>query len=106
MKTRLKLIRGIGAALRPWPSVFKVLLVPTLLASAGAQTPAPQLADSNLRVRAVATGLASPTSMAFIGTNDILVLEKNTGRVVRVANGAVQPAAVLDLAVNFGSERG
>src|SRR5688572_8987980 len=106
MKTRLKLVGRIHAAMRPWPSVFKVLLVPTLLASAAAQTAAPQLVDSNLQVRAVATSLATPTSMAFIGANDILVLEKNTGRVVRVVNGTVQPAAVLDLAVNFASERG
>src|ERR687892_1719537 len=35
----------------------------------------------------------------------MLVLEKNTGQVKRVVNGAVQ-ATVLDLAVNFGSERG
>ncbi len=35
----------------------------------------------------------------------MLVLEKNTGQVQRVVNGAVQ-ATVLDLAVNFGSERG
>src|SRR5687768_8569795 len=104
MKTRVKLVGRIRAAMRPWPLVFKVLLAPTLLASAGAQTAAPQLVDSNLSVRAVATGLTMPTSMAFIGANDILVLEKNSGRVVRVVNGTVQPTAVLDLAVNFGSE--
>lgn len=43
--------------------------------------------------------------MAFIGRNDILVLEKNTGRVKRVVNGVVQ-SVVLDLAVNNFSERG
>jgi hypothetical protein len=35
----------------------------------------------------------------------ILVLEKSTGKVQRVINGKVQ-ATVLDLAVNFASERG
>ena len=35
----------------------------------------------------------------------MLVLEKATGQVQRVVNGAVQ-STVLDLAVNFGSERG
>lgn len=43
--------------------------------------------------------------MAFLGEDDLLVLEKNTGRVQRVVGGAVQ-STVLDLAVNFGSERG
>ena len=35
----------------------------------------------------------------------MLVLEKNTGRVQRVVDGAVH-STVLDLAVNNGSERG
>ena len=65
----------------------------------------PRLVDRNLAVRAVVSGLVTPTSMAFLGPDDILVLEKNTGRVQRVVGGAVQ-GTVLDLAVNFASERG
>jgi aldose sugar dehydrogenase len=84
---------------------FTFCLVPALVGPVLAQD-APQLVDSNLSVRTVATGLGSPTSMAFIGTNDILVLEKATGRVRRVTNGTVQATAVLDLAVNSASERG
>jgi glucose/arabinose dehydrogenase len=61
--------------------------------------------DSRLGVRTVVGGLVTPTSIAFLGPNDILAIEKNTGRVQRVVNGAVQGTA-LDLAVNFGSERG
>jgi glucose/arabinose dehydrogenase len=58
-----------------------------------------------LAVRTVASGLTTPTSIAFLGPGDMLVLEKNTGRVVRVVDGVVGPS-VLDLAVNFASERG
>src|SRR6187549_847288 len=43
--------------------------------------------------------------MAFIGTNDFFVLEKDTGKVQRVVNGAIQ-STVLDLPVNRASERG
>jgi glucose/arabinose dehydrogenase len=43
--------------------------------------------------------------MAFLGDGDLLVLEKNTGRVLRVTDGAVAGTA-LDLGVNFASERG
>jgi aldose sugar dehydrogenase len=32
-------------------------------------------------------GLKFPTSMAFLDTNDILVLEKNEGKVKRIVNG-------------------
>ncbi len=65
----------------------------------------PSLVDPNLRVRTVVENLEQPTSMAFIGTNDLLVLEKATGKVKRVVNGTVT-ATVLDLAVNSFSERG
>src|SRR5262245_23392653 len=65
----------------------------------------PSVVDPNLAVRTVAAGLDQPTTMAFLGGNDFLVLEKATGQVKRVVNGAVQ-GAVLDLAVNSGSERG
>ena len=88
------------------PFAFTLLLVPALIAPALAQNAPPQLVDSNLNVRTVTTGLTMPTSMAFIGTNDILVLEKTTGRVRRIMNGTLQAAPVLDLAVNFVSERG
>jgi len=67
--------------------------------------PGPTVRDPNLDVRTVVAGLSSPTTMAFIGPDDFLVLEKTTGRVKRVVGGAVQ-GTVLDLAVNFASERG
>src|SRR5262245_34806871 len=44
--------------------------------------------------------------MAFIGANDILVLQKGDGRVRRVINGVLQPGQVLDVAVDQASERG
>lgn len=53
-----------------------------------------------------AGSLSGPTNMAFIGPNDILVNQKADGRVRRVTNGAVQATPVLDLPVNFQSERG
>jgi glucose/arabinose dehydrogenase len=70
-----------------------------------AQSAAPTLTDPNLSVRTVISGLDQPTTMSFLGPNDFLVLEKATGQVKRVVNGVVH-STVLDLAVNFGSERG
>ena len=61
--------------------------------------------DPNLDVRTVVSGLNQPTTMAFIGSNDFFVLEKASGQVKRVVNGAVQ-GTVLDLAVNSASESG
>ena len=88
------------------PAVIATALALCLVSPGGgvrAQA-APEVLAPNLAVRTVVTGLVTPTTMAFLGPNDILVLEKNTGRVKRIVNGAVQ--TVLDLAVNFGSERG
>ena len=76
-----------------------------MLSSTSAQTALPELVDANLNVRTVVGGLSSPTSMAFLGANDFLVLEKPTGLVKRVVDGVVT-STVLDLAVNSASERG
>src|SRR5215208_2623106 len=65
----------------------------------------PAVLDPTLGVRTVVGGLVTPTNIAFLGANDFLVIEKNTGRVQRITNGALQ-GTVLDLAVNTGSERG
>jgi glucose/arabinose dehydrogenase len=69
------------------------------------QAPAPEVLVPNLAVRTIVGDLTTPVSMTFLGPDDILVLEKNTGQVKRVMGGAVSGVA-LDLAVNFGSERG
>ena len=70
-----------------------------------AQNTSPTMLHENLSVRALVTGLTQPTTIAFIGENDLLVLEKRSGKVQRVVNGAID-STVLDLAVNSGSERG
>jgi glucose/arabinose dehydrogenase len=53
----------------------------------------------------VVEGLALPTSIAFLGPDELFVLEKNSGRVLHVDEGIVQ-GTVLDLSVNSNSERG
>jgi aldose sugar dehydrogenase len=67
---------------------------------------APSLTDPNLSVTEITSGLSAPTTMAFIGTDDILVLQKDNGQVRRVISGALQSSAVLDVAVDNASERG
>ncbi len=84
---------------------MRALVASLLIAISAVTNHAQSVRDSNLVVRTVAGGLTTPGTMAFIGGGDILVTEKNTGRVQRVTNGVVT-GAVLDLAVNFASERG
>jgi glucose/arabinose dehydrogenase len=66
----------------------------------------PTMTDAGLTVRQLASGLSQPTALAFLGAGDLLVLEKATGKVLRVTNGVVQPTPALDLGVNSFSERG
>ena len=47
----------------------------------------PEINDPNFRVEEVIIGLNLPTTMAFLGPNDMLVLEKDKGTVRRVTNG-------------------
>jgi glucose/arabinose dehydrogenase len=70
------------------------------------QSNEPIVNDTSLRVEKVATGIAFPTHMDFIGNNDILVLEKNEGKVKRVVNGTVQNNSILDVPVANSVERG
>jgi aldose sugar dehydrogenase len=66
----------------------------------------PTVNDPNLRVELVAKGLDVPTSMAFLGTNDMLVLEKNTGTVVRIVDGELAKTPLLRVGVAQGVEYG
>ena len=53
----------------------------------------------------VADGLSLPTTMAFLSQNDMLVLEKDKGTVMRVIDGQVQPQPLLDVSVATEVER-
>jgi aldose sugar dehydrogenase len=44
--------------------------------------------------------------MAFLGPDDILVTEKETGKVMRIIDGQIQDTAVLDVPVANSTERG
>jgi aldose sugar dehydrogenase len=64
------------------------------------------ISDPNLKIEVVTAGLERPTSMAFLGPDDILVLEKNNGTVQRIINGTKLPEPLLDLNVGSLNERG
>jgi aldose sugar dehydrogenase len=65
----------------------------------------PKLTDSNLKVEQVVEGLDTPTTMAFLGPNDILVLEKDKGTVKRIVNGKILDQPLLDVNVANSVER-
>jgi aldose sugar dehydrogenase len=66
----------------------------------------PIIKDPNLKAEVVFRGLAYPTKMAFLGPNDILVLEKEKGTVQRIVNGEMLPEPLLDVNVATYGHRG
>ena len=66
----------------------------------------PTVNDNKLKVEMVFKGLQFPTSMEFLGPDDLLVTEKNNGTVQRITNWKMQPDPVLDVNVATRAERG
>ena len=69
------------------------------------RTDNPFIFDTGLKAELVYRGLNRPTSMEFVGVNDILVTEKSTGKVIEIKNGVVN-RTLLDLNVAVLGERG
>jgi glucose/arabinose dehydrogenase len=62
--------------------------------------------DPSLEAAVIYEGLDFPTNMAFLAPNDILVLEKENGKVQRIVNGNISQDPVLDVSVANEYERG
>ena len=65
----------------------------------------PQVKDPNLTVEVVVDGLNMPTTMAFLGKDDFLILQKN-GSLVRVVDGVLSDKTRLDVPVAKGFYQG
>jgi aldose sugar dehydrogenase len=70
------------------------------------QDESPTVRDPNLRVETIFEGLDFPSNMAFLDSDDILVLEKNSGTVKRIINGTMLEPPILDVSVASKNERG
>ena len=89
----------VGAVYNYYPSEFA-------LAKIARSRGAINIDDPNLKYEVVASGLKSPTTMTFLGPNDILVNEKLNGTVQRIIDAKIQPQPVLDVSVANKNERG
>jgi aldose sugar dehydrogenase len=66
----------------------------------------PIIHDNSLEPETIFKGEGFFTSMDFVGPNDILVLDKNNGRVHRIVNGSFLDEPLLDVNVANMNERG
>jgi aldose sugar dehydrogenase len=69
-------------------------------------TNGPTIVDSHLKAEVVFKGLRYPTSIAFLGPNDILVTEKDGGTVRRIVNGSELQQPLLNASVATYGHRG
>jgi hypothetical protein len=53
--------------------------------------------DTRIKIEPVYEGLISPTAIAFLGPNDMLVLQMVNKTIMRIVNGQVLDEPVLDL---------
>ncbi|MGZ5485894.1 MAG: PQQ-dependent sugar dehydrogenase [Nitrososphaeraceae archaeon] len=72
----------------------------------GVEKEPPMVYDQNLQITQLTEQLQFPTGIDFLGENDVLVIEKNTGQVKRILNGETLNEPVLDVNVASVSERG
>jgi len=66
----------------------------------------PNLNDGSLSIELVAEGLDSPTSMRFLDASNILVLQKNDGKVRLISNALLLAEPILQVNVANEAERG
>jgi len=98
-------VKGFLVRVGTFVIALSVLISSTSTRFVTAQSAGPVMLHPRLDVRPVVTGLNLPTTIAFVSANELFVLEKNTGTVQYVVDGAIDHTA-LDLAVNNFSERG
>ena len=78
----------------------------TAFARAKTSIDGPVINDTHSGAQLVVGGLKAPSAMAFLGPEDILVTEKNTGNVIRIVKGVVSQQPLLHLNVTKRDERG
>lgn len=65
----------------------------------------PDLRESTFKLDKIVDGFSRPTGMSFLGPNDFLVTEEDTGKVKRVIDGRISQT-VLDVDVSTNDSRG
>lgn len=92
-------------------SVFFIWLLPmliSLLLLLGDNSKSlgdPNLRESTFKLDKIVDGFSRPTGMSFLGPNDFLVTEEDTGKVKRVIDGRISQT-VLDVDVSTNDSRG
>lgn len=83
-----------------------IFLVIFAISSVGFSYAEPVAVDANLRIQHIFSGQFKPSNMAFVGPDDILVLDRNEGKVYRITGGIMASEPVLDVNIATVGYRG
>jgi glucose/arabinose dehydrogenase len=72
----------------------------------GQEMTEPKIINSSFKVEKIVDAIDSPIGIAFLDQDDFLIIEKNSGKVKRFANGSLLNQTILDLNVANVHERG
>lgn len=104
--SRLQLIRAFGTLSKSKCILFTALILVSAVGFYFVNSYAViSIKDSNLSTEMVAQGLNYPTAMVFLSPDEILVTEKDVGKVTRIVNGNISNT-VLTLAIDHLDDRG
>ena len=105
--TLCRIVQSIGILFILLTSAFFIIhYFPPALASKSVLDKMPEINDPNLELELVFREDIESSSMAFLGSDDILLLDKNDGTVHRIINGALLEKPLLDVKVANKRERG
>jgi aldose sugar dehydrogenase len=83
-----------------------IFLVIFAISSLGFAYAEPVAVEANLRIQHIFSGQFKPSNMAFVGPDDILVLDRNEGKVYRITGGIMASEPVLDVNIATVGYRG
>jgi glucose/arabinose dehydrogenase len=101
-----KNIEGSAAFTRTLTYSISITVMLAIFYVGNANAQEPLINDPSLDVQVVNSGFGFPTGMAFLGQDDILVLEKDEGTVRRIKDGQMLSEPVLNVNVSTEVERG
>jgi aldose sugar dehydrogenase len=87
------------------PLIFGIILVAVQLIPAISVHAEPTITNTHFRIERIFSADFEPSSMAFVGQDDILVLDRDVGKVYRVTHGIKSPP-ILDVNVGTAGYRG
>lgn len=77
-----------------------------IISSLGVAYAEPVAVEANLLIQHIFTGQFKPSNMAFVSLDDILVLDRNEGKVYRITSGIMASEPVLDVNIATVGYRG